>query len=56
MPVQIHELVIRAAVADPKNAQTAEWLSKELAALRESMLRECLREVRKLLERERNTR
>lgn len=56
MPVQIHELVIRAAVTEPMNAQTAKWLAKELATMREATLRECLREVRKLIERERNTR
>jgi hypothetical protein len=50
VPVQIHELVIRAALVEQPKREGARALDEEaLHALKQDILRECLRQVRHLI-------
>lgn len=56
MTVQIHELVLRATVAEASSARNPAPSEKDLELLREGVVQECMRQVRKILESARHQR
>ncbi len=53
MPVEIRELIIRAVVADDPDGETAVSRAASPEPDREALVQECVRQVLKILERER---